>query len=66
MDNMIATVLDEETSMASVLDRLPDGKIRVRLFDVEAERFVDVVGATIYPASMEARAWEKAFSISLA
>ena len=63
---MIATIHDEETNMASVLDRLPDGKIRVRLFDVEAELFVDVVGAVIYPASMEARAWEKAFSVSLA
>lgn len=66
VSSMIATIHDEETNMASVLDRMSDGKIRVRLFDVEAELFVDVVGASIYPASMEARAWEKAFSIALA
>lgn len=61
---MIATIHDEETNMASTLDVMPNGKIRVRLFDVDAELFVP--GHEVhYPASMEARAWEKAFSIAL-
>ncbi len=63
MDNteIIATVYDEASNMATVVARIDGGKLSVRLFDIESEQYA--MEATIYPASMEEAAWRKAFSI---
>ena len=65
MDNnteIIATVYDEASNMATVVARIDGGKLSVRLFDIESEQYA--MEASIYPASMEASAWRKAFSVS--
>lgn len=58
---IIATVYDEASNMATVVARIDGGKLSVRLFDIESEQYA--MEATIYPASMEESAWRKAFSI---
>lgn len=58
---IIATVYDEASNMATVVTRLENGKLSVRLFDIESEQYA--MEGTIYPASMEDAAWRKAFSI---
>lgn len=58
---IIATVYDEASNMATVVARLENGKLSVRLFDIESEQYA--MEGTIYPASMEDAAWRKAFSI---
>ena len=58
---IIATVYDEASNMATVVARIAGGKLSVRLFDIESEQYA--MEGTIYPASMEEKAWAKAFSI---
>jgi hypothetical protein len=58
---IIATVYDEASNMATVVARIAGGKLSVRLFDIESEQYA--MEGTIYPASMEEAAWRKAFSI---
>ena len=61
--NIILTIHDEESNMASIIAIREDGKILTQLFDIEAERFVDGM-LTIYPASMMEQAMRKALTVA--
>lgn len=59
--NILVTIHDEETNMASVVAQLEDERLMVRLFDCDSEQYV--MEGTTYPRSMHAEAFRKALSV---
>lgn len=61
--NILVTIHDEETNMASVIGQLEDGRLMVRLFDCDSEQYA--MEGTVYPAHMSEQAFRKALSVAI-